>query len=102
MADTFVGLVYLYNGGNQPEIHSVTSEDEVLVRAEGFHFARLEIPGQPPIRFRVKKKPQPSLESSWDAPYDWKRARNHLQGDGDPSSPFDSFDHTTDKEIIPR
>lgn len=92
MTNSFGALIYLYNGGDQPEIRSVHSEAEVIMWSAEFHSARLEVPGQPPVWIRVKKKTTTDPEPTFDAPYDWKRARNHLQGDGDPSAPFDSFD----------
>lgn len=89
MADSFGALIYLYNGGDQPEIRSVTSEKEVLVCTEQFNRVRVEIPGQPPVWLKSRKKAlPPTTNSSWDPPYDWRRARNHMQGDGDASISF--------------
>lgn len=64
---SFGGILYLYNGGSQPEIRSVSSEEETLRFAADFLSARLEQPGKPAVWIKPKnKKATNSLNSEED------------------------------------
>lgn len=52
----FGAVLYLYNGEAQPEILTVTSEDEALHWAGQFERTRVEQPGKPPTWLKPKKR----------------------------------------------
>jgi hypothetical protein len=88
MPSTFGGLVYLYYGGEHPEIRSVNSREEALLYAEKAVEARLEVPGQEPESLKSKEKIVPANKSADDTPYNWRVVRGHLQN-GESSITFD-------------
>ena len=48
------GLLYLYNGGEQPEIWSVSSLEQAIRYAANFRDNRFEMPGKPPVKLPTK------------------------------------------------
>lgn len=48
------GLLYLYNGGEQPEIWSVSSLEQAIRYAANFRDNRFEMPGKPPMKLPTK------------------------------------------------
>ena len=55
MSNSYAGVLYLYNGGAQPEVWSVNTSEEIIRYVSYFQSARLERPGHAPIWIRSKK-----------------------------------------------